>query len=290
MRPELAGDDAIAAFEREVPLTSQLSHPNTVAIYDVGRTPDGIFYYVMEYLPGIDLETLVLRQGALPARRANHVLRQVCASLAEAHDTGLIHRDVKAANVILCQRGGVPDVVKVVDFGLVRELGGEAQQEENGVSGTPSYLAPEAISDPTSMDARTDLYAVGVLGYWLIAGQLPIEGQNVTHVLSQQLFKEPPPLSQVAEQPVSPELEDALMRCLRKKPSERPRGIRALDRSLARCPEAGTWSDEDARQWWERSGIRGGPPAATVSSATAATLVWTGEDGEGDGRGDADAR
>lgn len=289
LRPELAGEDAIAAFEREVQATSQLSHPNTVAIYDYGRTPDGIFYYVMEYLPGIDLETLVRRHGALPAGRAIHVLRQVCASLAEAHDTGLIHRDVKAANVILCQRGGVPDVVKVVDFGLVRELDADPA-DERGVSGTPSYLAPEAISDPTSMDARTDLYAVGVLGYWLIAGQLPIEGQNATHVLSLQLFKEPEPLAQVAEQPVSAELEDALMRCLRKKPAERPRSIRALDRALARCPEVAAWSDEEARQWWENSGIRGGPPAPAAGSATAATLVWTGEDEGGDGRGDADAR
>ena len=288
LRPELAGEDAIAGFEREVQATSQLSHPNTVAIYDYGRTPDGIFYYVMEYLPGIDLETLVRRRGAMPAARAVHVLRQVCASLAEAHDAGLIHRDVKAANVILCQRGGVPDVVKVVDFGLVRDLGDE-QAAERGVSGTPSYLAPEAISDPTSMDARTDLYAVGILGYWLVAGQLPIEGQNATHVLSLQLFQQPRPLAEVAEQPVSPELEDALMRCLRKKPAERPRGIRALGRALARCPEADAWSDEDARQWWESSGVQGGPaPVRGTSSATAATLVWTGEDGEAEERGGRD--
>ncbi len=271
LRPELAGESAIAAFEREVQLSSQLTHPNTVQIHDYGRTPDGIFYYAMEYLPGIDLETLVRRHGPLPPARVIHVLRQVCASLAEAHDAGLVHRDVKAANAILCQRGGMPDVVKLLDFGLVREVGGEVAAGDRGLCGTPTYLAPEAIEDPAASGPRTDLYAVGALGYWLVSGRMPIEGGNATEVLARQMFMEPRPPSEVAETPVPSDLEDALMHCLAKAPADRPRGVRALDRALARCADAGAWGDDEARDWWKHHGVRSGPPTSGI--ATAATLM-----------------
>ncbi len=278
LRPELAGEEAIAAFEREVQLSSQLTHPNTVAIYDYGRTPDGVFYYAMEYLPGIDLETLVRDHGPLPPGRAIRVLRQVCASLGEAHDAGLIHRDVKAANVILCQRGGDPDVVKVVDFGLAHEVGADEASREKGLAGTPTYLAPEVIESPDSADPRADLYAVGVLAYWLVSGRLPFEGGSVAAVIAHQIFKEPEAPSEVSGIPVPADLEAELMRCLRKDPSERQRGVRALDRALARCADAGSWSDDEARSWWDHHGGRSDPVSPPpTSSATAATLVWTGE-------------
>src|SRR5262249_44491620 len=122
LRPEKVGNESIARFEKEVLLTSLLTHPNTIAIYDYGRTPDGVFYYAMEYLPGLNLEALVKTSGPQPPGRVIHILKQVCSSLVEAHSMGLVHRDIKAANIILCRRGGVGDVAKVVDFGLVKNV------------------------------------------------------------------------------------------------------------------------------------------------------------------------
>ena len=166
-------DRTIARFEREVQLTSQLNHPNTIAIYDYGRTPEGIFYYAMEYLDGLDLQTLVDRCGAQPEGRVIHILRQICGSLNEAHGIGLIHRDIKPANIILCQRGGEHDVVKVLDFGLVKAVDEERQIKltATGVMlGTPLYMSPEAIQRPEAVDGRNDLYAVGAVGYFMITG------------------------------------------------------------------------------------------------------------------------
>ena len=157
LNPEMISDTAIARFEREVQLTSGLTHPNTVAIYDYGRTASGVFYYAMEYLEGINLDELVKRFGPLPEARAVYVLRQVCASLAEAHAAGLVHRDIKPANIILTFRGGLHDFVKVLDFGLAKlagDLREPALTSANVVAGTPHYVAPEAVTRPDQIDAR----------------------------------------------------------------------------------------------------------------------------------------
>lgn len=165
-------DASIARFEREVQITCQLNHPNTVAIYDYGRTPEGVFYYAMEYLDGIDLQVLVDRYGPQPEGRVIHVLKQICGSLYEAHSQGLVHRDIKPANVMLNRRGGEPDVIKVLDFGLVKALDDARQgRRTEGMSGTPLYMSPEAIQTPDLVDARSDLYAVGAVGYFLLTGQ-----------------------------------------------------------------------------------------------------------------------
>ena len=165
--PGKAGEDSLKRFEREVQMTARLTSPHTVSIFDFGRTPDGLFYYVMEYLDGIDLEDLVKQNGPVAPGRAVRILRQVCAALAEAHGIGLIHRDIKPANILLCERGGFPDIAKVLDFGLVREISAASDPRltaENVLHGTPQYLAPEAIRNEDSIDARSDLYALGAVG------------------------------------------------------------------------------------------------------------------------------
>lgn len=232
LRPDAAGADAIARFEQEVQLTARLTHPNTIAIYDYGRTPDGVFYYAMELLDGVDLAELVRREGALPPTRVVHLLRQVCGSLAEAHEAGLVHRDVKAENVVVCRRGGMDDVVKVLDFGLARPVRGGAG--DGRVAGTPAYLAPEAITHPATVDARADLYAVGVLAWVLLTGALPFRAETVEALLELQLHAPPPPPS--ARNPaVPPALEAVVLRCLEKHPDRRPQSARALSALLAQA-------------------------------------------------------
>ncbi len=169
LKPETLSESAILRFEREVQLTSELTHPNTVSVYDFGRTPEGTFYYAMEYLEGVTLGDLVRRHGPLPEARTLHILRQICASLSEAHAVGLIHRDIKPSNIILTQRGGQYDFVKVLDFGLAKwadSHGSDALTATNAVSGTPLYVSPEAVTNPRQVDARADVYEIGAVG-WL---------------------------------------------------------------------------------------------------------------------------
>ena len=191
-----AGEHAVERFEREVQVTSRLTHPNTISIYDFGRTPDGAFYYAMEYVDGLDLQTLVERHGPQPPARVAHLLAQLAGALAEAHAAGLIHRDIKPANVMVCERGGMLDVVKVLDFGLVKEMDARSDGTgaDNGrIVGTPLYLAPEALTAPESLDARSDLYALGALGYFLLSGSAPFSGTNVVDVCRQHLHSDPAP-------------------------------------------------------------------------------------------------
>src|SRR5690606_31795371 len=196
--PDKAGGAAIARFEREVQLTASLVHPNTVTIFDYGHTPDGVFYYAMEYLDGGDLETVVAVGGPMPPARAAHVLAQIAAGLAEAHEIGLIHRDVKPANVFLVGKEGVADLAKLLDFGLVRELESGATSgltRTDTVMGTPLYLSPEAITSPAAVDARSDLYALGAVGYFLLTGEHVFSGRTVVEICSHHLHTEPEPPS-----------------------------------------------------------------------------------------------
>jgi hypothetical protein len=249
---EKAGLANIARFEREVQLTSQLSSPNTVAIFDFGRTDDGIFYYAMEHLDGIDLQQLVAESGPLPAPRAIHVLSQVCCALAEAHEAGLVHRDVKPGNVMLCRHGGAFDVVKVLDFGLVKDIsaGGDATlTHTEAVLGTPLYVSPEAIVEPDKVDARSDLYAVGALAYHLLTRQPVFDGRTVAEVYARHLYTQPvPPSQHVASVPA--DLEALIMSCLEKSAQARPQSARALRAALLSCADAGGWSEDDAREFW----------------------------------------
>ena len=240
-------------FEREVQLTSRLNHPNTITIFDYGRTPDGIFYYAMEYLPGIDLDRLVAEFGVLPERRVIHLVGQVASALREAHAIGLIHRDIKPANLMLCERGGLSDFVKVLDFGLVREAasGDLALTMAGSITGTPQYVAPETIRDADSADPRSDLYALGAVAFFLLTGRPIFVGTSAAEILADHLHRAAASPSAVLGRPVDPALERLILDCLAKRPSARPDDASTFLDRLRECAAYGTWTNEDARLWWD---------------------------------------
>jgi len=248
-------DESIQRFEREVQITCQLNHPNTIAIYDYGRTPEGVFYFAMEYLDGIDLQKLVDDYGPQPESRVIHILLQICGSLYEAHSQGLVHRDIKPANVMFNRRGCEPDVVKVLDFGLVKAIDEQKQSgltTSNGLTGTPLYMSPEAIESPLSVDARSDIYAVGAVGYFLLTGEPVFEAGSIVELCQQHVDETPIPPSERLGKHVSTELENALLTSLEKSRAKRPQTARDLAQLLLLCPTAKEWSIEDADGWWGR--------------------------------------
>ena len=254
LAPERLGPVAVARFEREVQLTARLTHPNTIRVFDYGRTPDGIFYYAMEYLEGANLADAVAVAGPMPAGRVIHILDQTAGALAEAHRIGLIHRDIKPANIFLTEQGALPDVAKVLDFGLVKQLG-QPDAEVNdvtradGVTGTPLYMAPEAITAPATVDARADLYALGAVGYFLVTGEDVFTGTTMVEICGKHMYEMPTPPSERLGQVVPPDLERLILGCLEKDPARRPTDARAVQRDLKACRDAGAWGEEDARQW-----------------------------------------
>jgi hypothetical protein len=261
-----ASDPAtLARFEREVQLTSELTHPNTVQVYDFGRATDGTFYYAMEHIEGLTLWQLVELDGPQSPGRVVSLLTQVCASLAEAHGLGLIHRDVKPDNVLVCVRGRVPDVVKVVDFGLARSLSTTSADAPGAIMGTAQYMAPEAVSAPSSIDARSDLYSVGALAYFLLTGtELFHGGMHV--VLSQQVNVVPQRPSSRLGVELPADLERIVMRCLEKDPSLRPQSATELADALLATTTSCSWTNDDSAAWWRRNeGVvaraRAGAPA-----------------------------
>jgi len=249
-----AGEQNVRRFEREVQLTSSLTHPNTIAIYDYGHTPDGVFYYAMEHLEGITLEDLVEHDGPQPAGRVVHVLEQACSALAEAHGIGLIHRDIKPANLMLCVRGGLRDQLKVLDFGLVKEIDRGDSPELSTAAvlvGTPLYLAPEAITAPDRIDARADLYALGCVAYYLLAGVTVFEGATVLEVCGKHLHAVPEPPSTRSGRTIPPSLEALVLRLLSKDPDERPASASEILDLLRSLEGIEPWKSADAKRWWE---------------------------------------
>jgi serine/threonine protein kinase len=276
--PDRADAAAIARFEKEVCLTCQLTHPNTIQVYDYGHTPDGIFYYAMEYLRGLNLHELVARYGPQPESRVVHILTQVCDSLAEAHGLGLIHRDIKPGNIFLCHRGGMADCVKVLDFGLVREYQGEAAEpasagSENVVEGTPWFTPPEAITRATPIDPCSDLYAVGALGYFLMTGQYIFDAETVAEIHEKQLTLAPIPPSQRTSQPISSAMEEILLRCLEKDPELRPQSAGGLRDLLLATPAAVAWTPELRTAWWETHHSSPLPAADAFDTSTPLATV-----------------
>lgn len=254
---DTASRDGHARFEREVQQTARLTHPNTITIFDYGRTPEGVLYYVMELLEGATADAVVTLTGPMSPGRAVHVLDALCGSLKEAHGIGLIHRDIKPANIVLCSQGGRPDVPKLLDFGLVKDVGGAAEAgltDAAAVTGTPLYMAPEMITRPEAVDARADIYAVGAVGYFLLTGTHVFEGATIVEVCSHHLHSEPDSPSERLGSAVPEQLEALILDCLKKEPSERPQSAAALADRLANCGGTRPWTELDAREWWAESG------------------------------------
>lgn len=267
---------SIQRFEREVQLTCQLNHPNTVSIYDYGRTPEGVFYYAMEYLDGINLQQLVEFYGPQNEARVVHILKQICGSLYEAHALGLVHRDIKPANIMLNRRGGEPDVVKVLDFGLVRAIDdAKRAQQSSAMVGTPLYMSPEAIQTPELIDGRSDLYAVGAVGYFLITGHPVFDATSLVELCQQHVDCVPITPSARRGSSVSPAFENALLACLEKNRAKRPQTARDLASMLERIPADNSWSLDESESWWGRhdrtKNLPTTPGAATTGGAASET-------------------
>ncbi len=244
---------ALRRFEREAQATAALRSPHSIEIYDFGITQDGRFYYVMELLDGMDLDSMVKRFGPLPASRVIYFLQQVCDSLSEAHELGLIHRDVKPKNIFVCRMGRSFDFVKVLDFGLVKNVGSNEDQnltQDGTTTGTPAYLAPEAAKGSRDIDARSDIYSLGCVAYWLLTGQPVFEGRTAVATILQHVTDIPIPPSQRTENPVPSDLERVVLRCLEKDPAKRPQSADELSSLLAHCQGSHAWRRNEAREWW----------------------------------------
>ena len=258
IRPEKAGDPrTLARFEREVRETAKLSHWNSIDIYDYGRTADGTFYYVMEYLPGHNIGELVEDYGAVRPGRAVYWLDQVCAALAEAHGMGLVHRDIKPANIFCAYRGGVFDVIKLLDFGLAKptlDPGVDTQLTMAGtVTGSPLFMSPEQASAEDHIDARSDIYSLGAVMYYMLTGQPPFVGDNPLKVMIAHASQEVTPLRKInPEVPV--DLEEIVLRCLEKDPDHRFQAVSDLRSSLRDLTLPDSWSSEMAAEWWSCNG------------------------------------
>lgn len=250
-----AGATSLRRFEQEVRLTARLSHPNTVTVFDYGHTPDGLFYYAMELLDGADLEKVVKVAGALPCNRTLKILADLAGALEEAHGIGLIHRDIKPSNIILSSQGGRPDVAKLVDFGSVKELSGEAEAgltHPEAVIGTPLYMAPETMRAPQDVGPAADIYSLGAVGYFLLTGTHVFDGGTVVEILGHHLHSTPAPISVRRGEPVPSDVEQVIARCLAKDPAQRPKNAAQLRDALLACTDYGTWSDADGRAWWKQ--------------------------------------
>jgi serine/threonine-protein kinase len=262
IRPEVLGavtrqqaDVLVQRFRREARAAANLRSPHTIQLYDFGVAGDGTFYYVMELLNGLDLQTLVSQHGPLPPARTIHILQQACESLAEAHDRGLVHRDIKPANIQVCRMGHYYDFVKVLDFGLVKKSGSGAEAEmgltaPNMVAGTPAYLSPETALGET-VDQRADIYALGCVAYWMLTGRHVFEANSPLQIVARHIHTPPEPPSKYSAFDVGQDLESLILACLAKRPSDRPATARELCDRLGQCEVESGWSREDAQRWWE---------------------------------------
>jgi serine/threonine-protein kinase len=258
LKPQTSSDEWTARFQREVQLASQLGHPNTIAIYDYGTGPNSEFWYAMEYLEGLSLADLVERYGPQPPSRTAWILRQVCASLWEAHASGLVHRDIKPQNIMLCDLRGERDVVKVLDFGLVKQTSGEQTRDLTStlrILGTPLYMSPERIRHPGDADARADIYALGAVGYHLLTGKRLFETETEHDLIYQVLHTVPPLASERSPFTVPVELDALIGRCLEKDPDRRPQSMAevasALDAVLVYQP----WTRSQIEAWWKQNWV-----------------------------------
>ena len=263
LKTQSTTEEWTARFQREVQLTSGLHHPNTIAIYDYGTGSGGEFWYAMEYLEGLSLADLVERYGPVPPARTAFILRQACASLWEAHSCDLVHRDIKPQNLMLCEMRGERDFVKVLDFGLVKQIGGSQTRDLTAamrILGTPLYMSPERIRNPSDADARADIYALGAVGFFLLTGKRLFETET-EHDLTYHVLHTVPRLASECSPFVVPAELDALIgRCLEKDPAARPQSIAEvasiLDGVLVHKP----WTRAQIDAWWKQNWIGEGDP------------------------------
>ena len=258
IRPDKAGDPKhLARFQREVRATAKLSHWNTVEIFDYGSTSDGTFYYVMEYLPGMGLGEIIERFGPMSPGRVIYLLKQACDALGEAHAAGLIHRDIKPANIFAAQRGGVYDVAKLLDFGLVKPLVDDEPihlTAEGAITGSPLFMSPEQSLGDAKPDARSDIYSLGAVGYYLLTGRPPFEGDRAIKVMFAHAHEPVAPPSTLCSE-IPRDLEQVILCCLAKSPADRYQTAAALHEALADCEAAGQWDRTMAAQWWQQKGL-----------------------------------
>jgi serine/threonine-protein kinase len=250
-----AAEAAIERFRREAQATALLRSPHTVEVYDYGVTADGSFYYVMELLEGLDLASFVEKYGPVPPARAIHILMQAAASLAEAHANDLIHRDVKPANIYLCQYGLVSDFVKVLDFGLVKtqhqgERGDELDSRADTLKGTPAFMSPEQITSWAPLGPASDVYSLGCVAYWLLTGRVPFDEKTVLATLARHVTSPPPSPSEAAPVPVPAALDAIVVDCLAKEPAARPQSMQSVYERLRLVALEHPWDQELAVAWW----------------------------------------
>ena len=259
IRPDHSHDSTtLSRFEREVKAMAALTHWNNVEVFDYGIADDGTFYYVMEYLPGLSMQELVDKYGPLSPERTVYFLRQLCDALQEAHSIGFIHRDIKPSNVIVCERGGMHDVAKLLDFGLVQSLGlgkSDARLTMQGVVlGSPPYMSPEQAMGKEELDGRSDIYSLGGLAYFLLTGQPAFQRDTPMQILMAHVYDPVPPIDSVRPD-IPGDLEDVINKCLSKKPEDRYSTVEELEEALADCVCAHDCTRKDATNWWlERSG------------------------------------
>ena len=273
---------SIEQFETEVQITSLLTNPHTIGIYDYGVTPSGVFYYVMEYIDGINLTTLVRESGPLSEARIIHLMLQACGAIGEAHSSGLIHRDIKPDNLMIAHRGGVADFLKVLDFGLAQLIEDPMSKDRShGLSGTPLFMSPDAVTNPKSVDGRSDIYSLGAVMYYLLTAEPVFSGNEVTAILRQHVESRPIPPSVRSGRSISPDLEDLVLECLAKRPDDRPASVIELAERLRQCRHAGEWTHHRAAQWWadyaQRSQTEEPAGAEEASDVGAHTLIVSAE-------------
>jgi serine/threonine-protein kinase len=261
IRPEMLGTDRAnremvsRRFEREAQATAALHSPHTISIYDFGVTEDASFYYVMELLEGMNLDELIKVHGPIPAGRAVYLLQQVCQSLADAHNDGLIHRDINPANIFVCRMGLELDFIKVLDFGLVKTPEGVGQgvaelTVEGMAYGTPGFMAPEIAMGEKEIDGRVDIYGVGCVAYWLLTGKRVFKGETPMAEAIHHIQSQPVPPSERTQISVPESLEKVILSCLEKDPADRPQSAHELGRLLGQSIPAGAWNQEEAEEWW----------------------------------------
>jgi hypothetical protein len=244
---------AVARFEREARLACRLGHPNTIQIFDYGETPEGKLYYAMEYVKGVNLAQLTVMEGTLPVARIVYILRQIAGALEEAQLLGLLHRDLKPSNIMICSKGGLGDVVKVLDFGIACSASPSAQDFTGSVElvGTPAYIAPERIQTPQSKDPRSDIYSFGAVAFHLLTGRHVFEGPGPTELIYQVMTARRPSPSQLRGDVLPAALEELVRGCLAIDPDSRPHSFREVLEVLDRVAPRERWDQEEARAWWD---------------------------------------